>query len=563
MKSIRWKRNIIAGAIPLLVGSGCEVVLPPLPIPIELKTVAEQLLNVFNGSDVDDNAALSFTEASRSFRSITQAQFDEIDSNNSGSLDRAELLVAKGDPRGTDSYTVTIQNLSNQPLGPVVAATHPDTTVMWRVGADASAGIQTVAEMGNPAPLFAEVSAALEADTVTDVWNTGRPLARMGVEQSAFGPFQPGANLVDDVEFEITANAGDLFSCASMVIITNDGFWGADAIGLPDDGEKTFYAFAYDAGTEENSELSSDLDDGGSVLAAEPLPNDDTDPAVNDNGGTATDPRGTIQLHEGIQGGGDLDPATFGWEEPIAVITIRKNSTIGAEAIVGAARNYQISIQNLSNQPLGPVVSATHPASTVVWSIGSDASPGIQTVAEMGNPAPLVAELMPLVDSGDISELNNTGRPLARAGVTQPAFGPFAPGPDLIDNATFQIAGMPGDLFSCASMVIITNDGFWGLDSVGLPASGTQTFYAFAYDTGTEENSELSSDLDDGGSVLAAEPLPNDDTNPDVNDNGGTVTDPRGTIALHGGIVGGGDLDPAVFDWDEPIAVVTITVIEE
>jgi hypothetical protein len=180
----------------------------------------------------------------------------------------------------------------------------------------------------------------------------------------------------------------------------------------------------------------------------------------------------------------------------------------------------------------------------------------------MGNPAPFFGEVSALFDAGAVTDLHNTGRPLTRMGVTQPAFGPFAPGDDLVDNVTFQITGRPGELLSCASMVIITNDGFWGFDGVGLPATGSKQMYCFAYDSGTEENTELSSDLDDGGSVLAAAPLPNDDTDPDVNDNGGTPTDPRGTIALHPGISGAGDLDVETFGWDEPIAVVTVTVVE-
>jgi hypothetical protein len=552
------KRRLTAATVvaSALILAGCEMA------PIDV--VATTLLAGFNVADDDNSGALGADEAAVAFPGLSQAQFDEIDVNGDDLLDRAELLVAQGDARGEVTYTVTIQNLSNQPLGPVVAATHPDTTVMWREGQSASRGIQTVAEMGNPAPLFLEVSTQQVAGYMTDVWNTGRPLTRQGVTQAAFGPFAPGDDLIDNAEFEITANEGDLFSCASMVIITNDGFWGVDGIGLPTEGEKTVYAFAYDSGTEENSELSSDLDDGGSVLAAEPLPNDDTDPAVNDNGGTPTNPRGTIAIHGGITGAGDLDEATFGWNEPIAVITIRRNATIGdgPGENTAAPRTYEVSIENRSNQPLGPVVSGTHPASTVIWRVGQDASPGIQTVGEMGNPAVLFGEVTDLFNAGDVSDLWNTGRPLTRQGVTQPAFGPFAPGDDLIDNVTFNITGRPGELLSCASMVIITNDGFWGLDGVGLPASGSKRMYCFAYDAGTEQNSELSSDLDDGGSVLAAEPLPNDDTDPAVNDNNGTPTDPRGTIGLHEGIIGGGDLDPAVFGWNEPIAVVTVTVVE-
>jgi hypothetical protein len=511
----------------------------------------------FDTADVNDDGLLSFAEAQTINPDLTQDQFDEIDTNGDGSLERAELLAGQGQARGQLTYTVTIQNLSNQPLGPVVAATHPETTVMWRVDGDASVGIQTVAEMGNPAPLFMALDAEVGTGTIVDLWNTGRPIARAGVTQPAFGPFAPGPDLIDNAEFEITANPNDLFSCASMIIISNDGFWGADSIGLPTSGEKTFYVFGYDAGTEENSELSSDLDDGGSILAAAPLPNDGDTPG---NIGTATNPRGVIDLHPGIQGVGNLDPMIHGWPEPIAVVTIRLNSPTPIETPTRSTDSvdYEVTIENLSNQPLGPVVSATHPASAVMWRIDNDASNGIQVVAEMGNPAPLVAELTPLATDGTITELTNTGRPLTRAGVTQLAFGPFAPGADLIDNVTFNITGTPGDIFSCASMVIITNDGFWGIDGVGLPATGSKTVYAFAYDAGTEENSELSSDLDDGGSILAAAPRPNDGDTPG---NIGTATNPRGVIDLHPGIQGVGNLDPMIHGWPEPIAIVTITVI--
>lgn len=222
---------------------------------------------------------------------------------------------------------------------------------------------------------------------------------------------------------------------------------------------------------------------------------------------------------------------------------------------------YEVTIQNLSNQPLGPVVSATHPTSTVVWRVGQNSSAGVQRIAEFGDPSVLAGELTALVGT-TITTVNNTGRPLTRMGTTQPAFGPFAPGDDLIDNANFQITGLPGDVFSCASMVIISNDGFWGIDSVGLPASGSKTIYCFAYDTGTEENSELAADLDDGGSILGEVLMVGDDITDMVNENGGTATDPRGVIELHGGIQGVGSIDPMISGWSEPIAVVTISVVE-
>jgi hypothetical protein len=224
--------------------------------------------------------------------------------------------------------------------------------------------------------------------------------------------------------------------------------------------------------------------------------------------------------------------------------------------IAGGNTAYIVTIQNLNNQPLGPVAIATHAETTSFWTNGEAASAGVQEVAELGSPATLIAEMMA---ASDVTAVVNSGIPFPSFGRVVPRFGPFDDGgADLTDTQVITIEGAPGDVISMASMLIGTNDGFWGLDSVALPASGTGTSLAFGFDAGTEDNDELDENIDNGASILGPAVIPGDDTG-DA-DNGGTATNPVGVIAFHGGITGVGDI-PDDFAWAGPIALVTITPV--
>jgi hypothetical protein len=63
-----------------------------------------------------------------------------------------------------------------------------------------------------------------------------------------------------------TANPGDRLSLATMLICTNDGFTGLDRAKLPIGGSEVFWTNGYDAGTENNTELSQDIVDACSAL---------------------------------------------------------------------------------------------------------------------------------------------------------------------------------------------------------------------------------------------------------------------------------------------------------
>jgi hypothetical protein len=104
-------------------------------------------------------------------------------------------------------------------------------------------------------------------------------------------------------------------------------------------------------------------------------------------------------------------------------------------------------------------------------------------------------------------------------------------------------------------MLVTTNDAFYGLNSVTpsllLPFSGTGTrgnYFSPAYDAGTEFNSE-------DCQYIPGPPCGN-----------GGVHDPsaaEGFVHIHPGIYGGADLDPKALDWRNPVAKITIRLIDQ
>lgn len=211
-------------------------------------------------------------------------------------------------PMPMQTYSVTVENLtSGQPLSPLVAATHPASVVMWRAGQTASPGLEAIAEDGDNAMMMT----ALEGNAlVTDVVGAMMPIVPMGSTAGGFS---------DAMTFEIEATPMDVLSLAGMLIATNDGIYGIDSVGLPTSGTKVIYALGYDAGTENNTEMSEDIVDPASALGPVML---EGDPNMNENATVDTTPQGVIALHPNIAGGGDLSVDEHGWDEPVARITI-------------------------------------------------------------------------------------------------------------------------------------------------------------------------------------------------------------------------------------------------
>lgn len=212
---------------------------------------------------------------------------------------------------GLETYRVTLRNLtSGQPFSPPVAATHRKSIRMFQVGGLASNELAAIAQAGDEVPMFNLFNLSPRVTQAVDV---ARPLTPQGTVVGSF---------TDTATFEIRAREGDRLSLATMLICTNDGFLGLDSVRLPDD-ERTFLLNGYDAGRENNTEISPHLVDPCSALGPAPLPGD-PDGNLDAGPGVTTSPPEPIRHHPGTQGNGELSVATHGWQDPVASVTIEE-----------------------------------------------------------------------------------------------------------------------------------------------------------------------------------------------------------------------------------------------
>jgi hypothetical protein len=198
----------------------------------------------------------------------------------------------------------------------------------------------------------------------------------------------------------------------------------------------------------------------------------------------------------------------------------------GAAPQDGGAREWLVTVENLTpagSQPLSPPLVVVHSQRADVWSVGTIANHGVAAIAEDANNAPL-EQALPQV--GGVETV-----------FTVPG-GPIPPG----GSRSFEVETRSRfDRLSLLTMLVNTNDAFTGLDSRWIHGRGA-VIDTIAYDAGSERNNELAAFI------------------PGPCCNNPFVRDPEGAlIRPHDGITGVGDLDPAVYDWPEPAARITIT----
>ena len=210
-----------------------------------------------------------------------------------------------------------------------------------------------------------------------------------------------------------------------------------------------------------------------------------------------------------------------------------------------ALRTYEVTLTNkASNQPISPPVVVTHDRDFEFWDKGSTASAGIVAIAEDGDPGVAAAMLDGLEG---VTDVVNVGQPLTRKGTT---FGDFT------DTVTITIQARSGDRLSFAGMLICSNDGFTGIDSLRLPNNNrARVAYAHGYDAGSEINSERSEDIVDACSLLGPVLLDGDD-----NGNENESVDADGVITRHRGIVGESDLMVG-HNWRDGVVKVKVKMI--
>ncbi len=190
-------------------------------------------------------------------------------------------------------FDITIENLTpatgpgaSQPFAPPVVATHTLRYHMFKAGTFATDELAQIAQDAVSDPMVEMLN---ESKRVYDV-------AR------GDGVILPG----NSTTIRIKAKPGYRFlSLVSMLVNTNDAFAGVDAIRLPSGRPEVVYLHAYDAGTEKNTESADDIP---GPCCGSPFH------------GTPTHQR--IHLHKGIMGIGDLSPDMYGWDDPVARLTI-------------------------------------------------------------------------------------------------------------------------------------------------------------------------------------------------------------------------------------------------
>ncbi len=240
-------------------------------------------------------------------------------------------------PEHTMMYRVTIQNLAvGQPLSPPIVATHEGGVRIFRVGKEASTELEAIARDGNQVPMFDLLTSS---DRVFEVVDVGMPLTPNG---STVGGF------TDSATFTIQGRSGDRLSLASMLICTNDGFVGIDRVKLPKKGSSVFTLHGFDAGVEDNTEMSTDIVDACSALGPAVLSGD---PNGNVNGAVDTVPRGVIVPHGGILGVGDLGPE-HQIPAGVAKVTITQVSERGIEfsSLLGGAGEVPMVLTDASGE---------------------------------------------------------------------------------------------------------------------------------------------------------------------------------------------------------------------
>lgn len=235
-------------------------------------------------------------------------------------------------------------------------------------------------------------------------------------------------------------------------------------------------------------------------------------------------------------------PKTAGILAAIAAAIALAALTI-PDSVAAGEKTYEVTITNITpGQPITPPVLATHSGDAGIFSVGTAASSELQQLAENGNAAPL-AEMLEGSDSVYSVVLGTA--PLL------PANDPGNTGAGHSETFTITAEGRKAYL-SFASMLVCTNDGFAGVDTVRLPIN-KKTVYAIAHDARTEVNTEDFADM---------VPPCQEAIGVSSEDSGTGESDPTkaetGVIIPHPGIMGGADLDPAVHGWADPVVRIDI-----
>lgn len=226
----------------------------------------------------------------------------------------ASVCGLAGTAAQATDFTVQITNLTRGSyFTPFLVAAHDPSARLFSAGEAASANLQAMAEGGDIGALAADVE-ALNATVVTN---------------PAGGLLEPGASTTASLNTD-TAPDNTALSIVAMILPSNDGFMGLNAVSIPTDpGTYHYDVPAYDAGTEGNDEIIGSGAPGESGFPAPPPVM-----AASGTGGSGVDAaaEGFVHIHRNVLGdtdatGGmsDIDSTVHRWLNPVVRVTITVN----------------------------------------------------------------------------------------------------------------------------------------------------------------------------------------------------------------------------------------------
>ena len=190
-------------------------------------------------------------------------------------------------------------------------------------------------------------------------------------------------------------------------------------------------------------------------------------------------------------------------------------------------RAFEVTVTNITKgEVFTPIMVASHRHGVKLFEIGEPADQDLEMLAEGGDTAPLSNSLL---SSGLALDVVTAG-------------GPLLPG----HSVTLSVKTNSRNAHvSVASMLVPTNDAFFAVNGIHGPrGKRTKTVYSPAYDAGTEENDELCANIPGPPFACTGE--------------GFNAESGEGYVYIHPGIQGNGDLASAAYDWNNPVAKITI-----
>lgn len=338
----------------------------------------------------------------------------------------------------------------------------------------------------------------------------------VGAEEA--GPLLPG----NAYAFEFEAGPGSYLSFATMMVHSNDLFFAPGPMGIKlwegheqVTGDITDEIMLWDAGTEMNEEpgegLNQPLQGGANSGEADPNPNvrlaDDeweTLPDVDSMIRVTLESTGpttfrvtienvsldhTLITVRGLCLDVPLAPGVFVVHHgPNPLFTVGEPDM--GHGLEGLAEDGNIEMAAAAVQMgtglfnlIAPGVYATHGDPGILFNTGVTASPGVEAMAEDGNPAILGAEVLA---AGGFRTADAFLVPVGGMGP-----GPLYPG----GTYAFEATAVHGEYLSFVTMLVQTNDLFFAPAPEGIalfpdgePLTGDVTSMVMLWDAGTEVN---------------------------------------------------------------------------